>query len=175
MFKSFLPSLPILSRTLARALARATTCAMTCTMTCTMVLACGGSQKPDANSTANDQCSDFELDVKKVWSEETKVKVQADFMGQWGGTLGADVAQQRAQSVGTSMDRIAQDWVMLRRSVCMDHYKRGLGTDAEYQARVDCFNRVLSRQRMVLEQLNKDADAATTAMDGLNGELDSCR
>jgi hypothetical protein len=139
--------------------------------------ACASSQSPapvGASSRA-DACSDFDLDVKKVWSEETKVNVQANLMGQWGGQLGTDVARERAQSVTTHMDQISQDWVMLRRSACLDHFERHVGTDAEYQARVDCLNRILARQRTVVTTLNSDAKQSAEAMSGLNGELEKCQ
>ena len=145
-------------------------------LACAYLPACGGSSTPEANNTPpSDPCADFDLDVKKVWSEETKVNLRAELMGQWQGEFGADVAQERAQSVETKMDDISRDWVMLRRSACLDHFKRGLGTDAEYQARVDCFDRVLQHQRSALSELGRDAEAGAAAMDSLNQELATCR
>ncbi|HEU5076186.1 MAG TPA: hypothetical protein VFU02_18465 [Polyangiaceae bacterium] len=148
---------------------------LTLCLLCAPLAACGGSSTPGANSAVADPCTDVDLDVKKVWSEETKVDLRAELMGQWGGELGTEVARQRAQSVETQMDDIARDWVMLRQSACLDHFKRGLGTDAEYQARVACFDSVLQHQRSALGALARDADAGVAALDDLNRELVTCR
>ena len=138
--------------------------------------ACGGRGGPDSETgPSQDPCSDFDLDVRKVWSEQTKVEVRASIMDQWSAELGADVAAQQAQSVETSMDRIASDWVMLRRSACLDHFKRGIGSDGEYQAKVGCFDRVLQRQRTALGELGEGSAAGLAAIEGLNQELASCR
>lgn len=139
--------------------------------------ACGGGDKP-ARSTADtavDPCSDFELDIKKVWSDDTKVKVNASLMNQWGGSLGVDVARSKAESVTTNLDHIASDWVMLRRSACLDHFKRKIGSDAEYQTRVACFDRVLQRQRTVQTEILQNADLGSKSADALNADLNGCR
>jgi hypothetical protein len=64
---------------------------------------------------------------------------------------------------------------MLRRSACLDHFKRKVGTDAEYQARVSCFDRVLERQRSVQTELLQNADLGSKAADALNADLNGCR
>lgn len=138
--------------------------------------ACGGAEAPAAeHPETGDQCSDFELDVERVWSEQARVRVEAGVMNHWQGKLDTEVAEQRAHTLTTKMDDLARDWVMLRRSVCLDHFKRGLGTSEEYQAKAGCFDRLLARQRAVVAELQRDPDAGSSAMDGLNQELDRCR
>lgn len=139
------------------------------------IVGCGSPPEPSSTAQATDECSDFELDVQEVWSEESNTKVEADLMGQWQGQLGVDTAETRAREVVTKMDNIARDWVMLRRSVCLDHFKRGIGSASDYQARASCLDRILSRQRLVLTQLEHDADAGVAAMAGLESELQQCR
>jgi len=136
--------------------------------------ACAGSAPPSRNGT-DDPCADFELDVRRVWSDETKVNLRASLMDQWSSELDVHVAQEKAQEIETSMDRVAQDWVMLRRSACMDHFKRSVGTADDYRSRTVCFDRVLQRQRAAIEALARDAAAGRSALDAIGQELDSCR
>ena len=124
---------------------------------------------------ADAACDDFQTDVEHVWNEQTKVNVRASLMDRWSGELGVDVARQQSESVASKMDRVAQDWVMLRRAACMDHFKRGVGSAEAYQARARCFDDVLQTQRNVLIGLQNGSVASVSDVSALDGVLDRCR
>jgi hypothetical protein len=134
---------------------------------------CGGGQKtPDAD--AADPCFDADIAAKRVWNDETRVDVKAKVM-QWSGELGADVAQQKVEEVTNSMDRLTDDWARMRKAVCGDHFKRKTLDAAGYQKRVDCLDRLLSRQRTFLGSLSSPNAQLDAQLTGLNEELSTCR
>jgi hypothetical protein len=123
---------------------------------------------------AADRCADFELDVKRVWSQETKVRVEAKLLERWSGEGELEVARARAEEVGTRMDRFAQSWVMMRQAVCNDHFKRGLLSAEDYRARVKCLDGALQRQNTLVQAMSGGEELAADALAGLDQELQRC-
>ena len=111
------------------------------------------SEKP-----SGDPCTDYEVEVEKFWSASVKAKVM-----QYGGEASASVAQ----GVTNKLDRITEDWVMLRTSTCKDHFVRQLITADEYKAKVACFDAQLQRHRTLAET------AAAGNLDAADSELQS--
>ena len=100
-----------------------------------VVGACAGSQK---GASGEDPCADVPLDAEHVWSAE----IRAEFLGK-GGTL----AGQTREGVATKMDDLSRDWVMLRRSVCLDHFRRQVISREVYVVRARCLDENLQAQR----------------------------
>lgn len=135
------------------------------------VFACATSSAPTG---AADTCADFELDVRRVWSQETKIKLEGKLLERWGGEGQIEIARERAQEVTTHMDRFARSWVMMRQSVCNDHFKRGL-LDAEgYRVRVACLDAALQRQNTLVQAMSGDGELAADALAALDQELQGC-
>ena len=131
-----------------------------------VLLACkargGGSKDP-----SSDPCADFEVEVEKFWSASVKAKVM-----QYGGEASTSVAL----GVTNKMDRITEDWVMLRTSTCKDHFARKLITADDYRAKVACFDAQLAKQRTLAETLGTGALAdADAELDTLLAEPAQCR
>ena len=127
------------------------------------VLACAA-----APPRTSDPCADFEVEVERVWS----ASIRAEALDR-GGEL--EIESRRA--VVNKLDRISEDWVMMRTSVCRDHFVRELISKAEYAARVRCFDDRLDRQRTLAEALaGGGADLASVdgALDELLAEPASC-
>src|SRR5690349_19664395 len=89
-------------------------------------LGCGSAQTAPESA---DPCADVQLDVERVWSAE----IRASFLSQ-GGSIGGE----HREAIATRMDDISRDWAMLRRSVCLDYFRRHLITREEYAKRADC-------------------------------------
>jgi hypothetical protein len=108
---------------------------------------CGGSsQAPaEAGKPASDPCADVELDVEKIWS----ASIRAEFLGK-----GGAIAGETRQAVATKLDALSRDWVMLRRSVCLDHFKRQVITQQQYASRAACLDQNLQRQRSLIAALD---------------------
>lgn len=137
--------------------------------------ACGGARsEPEAGaSAADDPCFDADIAAKRVWNDETRVELKGQVM-QWSGELGADVAQQKLVEITNSMDRLTDDWARMRKAVCGDHFKRKTLDAAGYQKRVDCLDRLLSRQRTLLGSLSAPNADVSAQLSGLNEELGTC-
>ena len=122
-------------------------------------------------------CDDFELDVERFWSSSTKVDIELSLQKQWSGELGVDVAKERVDAIATNMDRVTADWVMLRRSVCRDHFVREVGTAEQYHESAGCLDGVLVLQRTLVTQLSQGTAADTTdsALGAIEEQLNSCR
>lgn len=135
------------------------------------VVACARSSEP---GNSPDRCADFELDVRRVWSNETRVKVEAKLLERWGGEGTIEVGRQRVQEVTTHMDRFARSWVMMRQAVCNDHFKRGLVDAEEYRVRVGCFDAALQRQNTLVQAMSASGELAAEAFDELDRELQQC-
>ena len=120
-----------------------------------------------ATPSPADPCADFEVSVEKYWS----ASIRAHAMGK-----GGEVELEKRSGVVTKLDRISEDWVMMRTSVCKDHYVRGVIDQAEYAARVRCFDDRLERQRTLATALTGDGDLAEIegALDLLLAEPASC-
>lgn len=127
--------------------------------------ACGSAQPAPAQG---DPCSDVDLDVERVWSAQ----IRAEFLQQ-GGSIGGE----HREAVATRMDDISRDWAMLRRSVCLDYFRRHVITRQEYTTRADCLDRNLQSQRSAVTTLKAGAqDADSGAMlDSLTRGMDQCR
>lgn len=123
----------------------------------------GGTARPDAG----DPCADFDVSVEKWWS----ASVRAEALGN-----GGEIELEKRSGVVTKLDRISEDWVMMRTSVCKDHHVRGVIDEAEYAARVRCFDDRLERQRTLATALTGDGDLAEIegALDSLLAEPASC-
>ena len=129
-------------------------------------LACGASQHRDGD----DPCGDFDLDVKKVWNAEIKLKVDIAIK-QFGGEAGIGESEE----IATQMDNITRDWVMLRESACRDHFKRQLITAEEYKAKVTCFDSFLQNVRMLVEALAGGDSPAVDKLLASSTELARCK
>lgn len=140
------------------------------------LLACSGSQSTprDPHGPSADPCADEDLGVKRVWSSETKVHVRAQVL-EWGGELGGAVAEQKALEISNTMDRLTDDWARMRKAVCRDHLVRETLSKEAYQARVDCLDRLLTRQRTFLQTLTTPAADLGAQLAALHGELEACR
>ena len=96
-----------------------------------------------------DPCADVELDVEKVWS----ASLRAEFLGK-----GGAIAGETRQSVATKLDALSRDWVMLRRSVCLDYFKRQVISKQQYSGRAACLDQNLQRQRSLIASLDAGGD-----------------
>jgi hypothetical protein len=112
-----------------------------------------------AHPAAADPCADFEVQVEKYWS--ASVRAQAL-------DKGGEIELEKRSGVITKLDRISEDWVMMRTSVCKDHYVRSLIDEHEYAARVRCFDDRLERQRTLATALT-----GTGALSEIEGAMDS--
>jgi len=121
-----------------------------------------------------DPCGDFTLDVKKVWSQSTRVSVEGKLLERWGGEGQLEVARQRASAVITEMDRFGRSWVMMREAVCNDHFKRGLLDKDDYRVRVQCLDAALQRQNTLVQAMTGGGELASDALTGLDRELQQC-
>lgn len=105
-----------------------------------MTLACAGSNK----GAGADLCADFEVEVERYWSASIRARVLEH---------GGELEVERRSGVVNKMDRISEDWVMMRTSTCRDHFVRGLINEQDYAARVRCFDDHLERQRALATAL----------------------
>lgn len=141
-------------------------------------LGCAASQPPQqpqpAEHGTNHPCHDADIAAKRVWNDEIRVQVRAQVM-EWGSEVGVDVAEERAVEVTSSMDRVTDDWARLRKAVCRDHFVRDTLTKAQYQARADCLDRLLTRQRTLLNSLGSPQSNLSEQLAGMTDELQSCR
>lgn len=122
----------------------------------------------------SDPCYDADIAAKRVWNEETRITINARVL-QWGGELGVDVAQQRAQDITNSMDRLTDDWARMRKAVRRDHFVRETLSKDEYQRRADCLDRLLARQRTFLDSLTTPNSDITAQLQNINRELVTCQ
>lgn len=112
-------------------------------------------------STPADPCADFEIEVEKYWSASVRAEVM---------NKGGELELEKRSGVVNKMDRISEDWVMMRTSVCKDHFVRQLITKEQYAARVQCFDDRLERQRTLATALS-GAGADLAAIEGALDEL----
>ena len=131
-----------------------------------LYVACGSAQ----SGGGDDKCKDFDLDVKKVWNAEIKLKVDIAIK-QFGGEAGIGESEE----VTTQMDNVTRDWVMLRESACRDHFKRQLITAEEYKAKVSCFDAFLQTLRTMLTAIESGDSTAMEQALTASTELEQCR
>lgn len=124
-----------------------------------LLLALPGCVHPEARRS-QDPCEDFELEVERTWSAAIKAEVME---------RGGAIEVEHRQAVVNKMDRISEDWVRTRTSVCKDHFVRQLISKDEYGARVRCFDDRLERQRTLAETLS--GGAAPSEIEGSLDEL----
>lgn len=136
----------------------------------TLTLACASSGR----SSGTDPCADFELDVKKVWTVDTRINLEAKLLERWSGETKLEVAKMRTEVVVTSMDRFARSWVMMRQATCNDHFKRDLLPADKYQSRVQCLDAALQRQNTFVQSLSDGGELASDALSWLDQELQQC-
>jgi hypothetical protein len=130
--------------------------------------ACGGAQPAPAGASAQsgDPCADVELDVEKVWG----ASVRAEFLGK-----GGAIAGETRQSVATKLDALSRDWVMLRRSVCLDYFKRQVISKQQYSTRAACLDQNLQRQRSLIASLDAGGDVQLdSALRNASDEIGRC-
>ncbi len=133
--------------------------------------ACAGSRAASQGSTGagGDPCADFDVQVERYWSGSIKAQVL---------DKGGEIQLEQRSGIVNKMDRISEDWVMMRTSVCKDHFVRGLIDKDEYAARVQCFDDRLARQRTIAEALTgADAELAAidSSLDAILAEPASCQ
>jgi hypothetical protein len=131
-----------------------------------VISACAGAQQ-DSRAGGSDACADFDVQVEKYWS----ASIRAEALHQSG-----EIEVEKRSGVVNKMDRISEDWVMMRTSVCKDHFVRGLISKEEYAARVRCFDDRLERQRTLAAALAGEGDLAEVegALDQLLAAPASC-
>jgi hypothetical protein len=115
----------------------------------------------------NDPCADFEVEVERTWSASLRAEVMKH---------GGEIEIDKREAVVNKMDRISEDWVRTRTSVCKDHFVRELISKDEYAARVRCFDDRLERQRTLAETLAGGADLGEVegTLDELIAQPASC-
>lgn len=126
-----------------------------------LLLSLTGCPKSGATATPADPCADFEVEVEKHWSASIRAQVM---------NKGGELEFEQRSGVANKMDRISEDWVMMRTSVCKDHFVRQLITKEQYAARVQCFDDRLERQRTLATALTGDA-ADLAAIEGALDDL----
>jgi hypothetical protein len=122
---------------------------------------------------AADPCYDADIGGKRVWNDETRVRIQAEVL-QWGGEIGAEVAQKKALEITSGMDQLTDDWARMRKAVCKDHFTRHTLTSEQYQARADCLDHLLTRQRTYLSSLASPRADASEQLEAIGAELEKC-
>ncbi len=132
------------------------------------------SQSQPAEHDTTQPCHDADIAAKRVWNDEIRVQVRAQVM-EWGSEVGVEVAEERAVEVASSMDRVTDDWARMRKAVCRDHFVRDTLTKAQYQTRADCLDRLLTRQRTLLNSLSSPQSNLSEQLTGITDELDTCR
>lgn len=132
-----------------------------------VLFALAGCPSPNNTRTPADPCADFDVEVEKTWSASLRAKVMQH---------GGEIEVQHREAVVNKMDRISEDWVRTRTSVCKDHFVRALITKEEYAERVRCFDDRLERQRTLAETLAGGADLGEIegALDQLIAQPLSC-
>lgn len=128
--------------------------------------ACAGTKGGGSQAQA-DPCADFEVQVEHYWSASVRAEALEH---------GGELEIERRKGVVNKMDRISEDWVMMRTSVCKDHFVRELISKEEYAARVRCFDDRLERQRTLAEALAGEAklEEVEGALDQLLASPPSC-
>ncbi len=116
--------------------------------------ACAGASK-----TSSDPCADFEVELEHYWSASIRAQVLEQR---------AEIELERRKGVVNKMDRISEDWVMMRTSVCKDHFVRQLISKEEYAARVTCFDDRLAQQRSLATALS-----GSEAVEDIESSLDT--
>ncbi|PRQ10137.1 hypothetical protein [Enhygromyxa salina] len=132
------------------------TCALA--MLITTQTGCAGARQ--TSSTQADPCADFEVQVETYWSAAIKAQALQH---------GGEIELEKRSGVVNKMDRISEDWVMMRTSVCKDHFVRALISKDEYAARVRCFDDRLERQRTLAQALAGEGELA--AVEGAVNQL----
>lgn len=135
-----------------------------------LALAC---QPKSTTSPADEACNDFELDVRKSWNDETRIALRGEVM-KWKGDVELEVAKSQATQVETTMDNFASDWVRLRKSACLDHFKREVISAEDYQARAACYDEVLLRQRALVQSALAGEETTIEAFTALADAVSSC-
>jgi hypothetical protein len=120
-----------------------------------------------------DPCHDSDLAGKRVWNDETRLSVRAR-VGLWSGEVGGEVVERTTLEITSAMDRIADDWARMRRSVCRDYLVRRTLDGAEYQTRVDCLDRTLVKERAFLAALEHPQVNVSTSLHGIESEMERC-
>jgi hypothetical protein len=126
-----------------------------------VLLSLAACPKSGTSSTPADPCADFEVEVERYWSASVRAQVM---------NKGGELELEQRSGVANKMDRISEDWVMMRTSVCKDHFVRQLITKEQYAARVQCFDDRLERQRTLATALTGEA-ADLAAIEGALDEL----
>lgn len=131
-----------------------------------VLLAACASSPPPPQSQAADPCADVELDVEKVWG----ASIRAEFLGK-----GGEIAGETRQAVATKLDALSRDWVMLRRSVCLDHFKRQVISKDQYASRAACLDQTLQRQRSLIAALDAGGEPQPDAqLESISDEIGRC-
>jgi tetratricopeptide (TPR) repeat protein len=121
--------------------------------------ACGTGRPPAAPPRT--PCDDFELDVERVWNDESRRDIRAGF-----GNIGASYTSRAAEAVITKLDAVSRDWVMLKKNACVDTVVRKVMPRETYVALAACYDSALARQRMVISVLgNADRNVAAKSLD----------
>ena len=104
---------------------------------------CRPPEPPDAGAGA--ACEDFEFDVERVWSKESRTRVEA-------GLIEIDAAHGRviAERVVTKMDAITRDWVMMQQQICKDTLVRKTMPEEVYTKISVCLLANLAQQRQLV-------------------------
>ncbi|KIG17852.1 hypothetical protein DB30_02474 [Enhygromyxa salina] len=127
---------------------------------------CAGAHRADSSQA--DPCADFQVQVEKYWSASIKANALQH---------SGEIELEKRSGVVNKMDRISEDWVMMRTSVCKDHFVRALISKDDYAARVRCFDDRLERQRTLAAAIADEGELAAVegALDQLLAAPPSCQ
>lgn len=120
------------------------------------------------NSKGAGPCEDFEVEVEHYWSAAVRAQVLEQRV---------ELEVERRKGVVNKMDRISEDWVMMRTSVCKDHFEREVIDAEQYAQRVRCFDDRLAQQRNLATALSGEGELADieTSLDALLAEPSACQ
>ncbi len=131
-------------------------------------------QHPPSTPKVSGPCEDFELDVTRVWSSETKAEISAGIVevgGEWGQRVVLDVT--------TRLDAVSRGWVLMKQSVCKDHLVRKTLPAEAYNRISSCLDTVLVRQSTLLAIAQSPSRDALSKMSetlrNIGDELHVCR
>lgn len=131
-------------------------------------------ERPPSTPKVAGPCEDFELDVRRVWSSETKAEISAGIVG-----VGGEWGQRVVLDVTTRLDAVSRGWVLMKESVCKDHLVRKTLPAEAYNRIASCLDTVLVRQSTLLaiaQSPSRDAlSKMSETLQNIGDELHWCR
>jgi tetratricopeptide (TPR) repeat protein len=114
---------------------------------CLFVLACDPGSQPPRRPPSDERrpCEDFELDVERIWSKQTRAQVKAGIV-----QLDASSGKTIAERVVTRMDAVTRDWVMMQQRCCIDTVVHKTMPAEVYTKITACLLTNLAQQRQIV-------------------------